>query len=211
MQSEHINELAAALCKAQMDIQGAKEDSANPFFKSKYADLYQVWQSCKDQLNKNGLCITQTLDYSEEKAFLVTSLLHTSGQWIKSRLPLPQVKPGAQEMGSCITYCRRYALSAIVGICPYDDDGEKAQKEHRPEPKKQEIKPETDKNKLHKKICSLGNLVSAEQLDKFLAFLSEKYSKPTLPYTADDAIFHALENDDQLGKFSEKLTLWLKT
>ena len=57
--SEQINELGAALAKAQGLIEGAKKDSANPFFKSKYADLASVWEACRKHLSDNGLSVTQ--------------------------------------------------------------------------------------------------------------------------------------------------------
>jgi len=54
---------------------------------------------------------------------LITMLLHASGQWIKSCLPIIAQKPDAQALGAAITYMRRFSLSAMVGICPEDDDG----------------------------------------------------------------------------------------
>lgn len=125
-QSQEIGALAAALAKAQSVMEGAKEDSSNPFFKSKYADLASVWAACKAPLTVNGLSVVQTVENGGEKAYLVTTLLHSSGQWIKSFMPILMSKQDAQSLGSAITYCRRYALSAIVGVCPADDDGEAA-------------------------------------------------------------------------------------
>jgi hypothetical protein len=58
---------------------------------------------------------------------MVTTLAHTSGQWMKSYLPLNPSKNDSQGMGAAITYLRRYSLSAIVGVvCDEDDDGETA-------------------------------------------------------------------------------------
>jgi hypothetical protein len=57
--SESINEIAAALAKAQSEMGGAVKDSANPFFKSKYADLSSVWDACRGPLTKNGLSVVQ--------------------------------------------------------------------------------------------------------------------------------------------------------
>jgi ERF superfamily len=140
MQSEHINELMTALAKAQGQMEAAITDSSNPHFKSKYADLASVWEACRDPLSKNGLGVTQTLDFLGEKQVLVTTLGHTSGQWIKSCIALPIQKNGPHELGSCITYCRRYSLAAIVGISPEDDDGNTAQKSYD-KPKKEVEQP----------------------------------------------------------------------
>ncbi len=206
MQSEHINELASALCKAQMEIEGAKTDSANAYFKSKYADLHTCWMACRDQLTKNGLCVVQTTDHEGDKSYLITTLMHTSGQWIKGKMVIPQVKPGPQELGSCISYCRRYSLSAMVGLSQYDDDGEDAMKAQREPAKKQEIKPDGSKNQLLKAICASGLLVGLDDVDGFLTYMSAKFSKPNEPYSKDMVTKHALENCD---KFSSQLKAWL--
>lgn len=127
-QSEQINELASALAKAQGEIKNASKDSSNPHFKSRYADLASVWQACREPLSKHGLAVIQTMSFSGEKPYLVTTLAHSSGQWIRSMIMLPIQKPGPQELGSCLSYCRRYALAAMVGVYQDDDDGEEAEK-----------------------------------------------------------------------------------
>jgi len=130
-QSQEIGKLAEALSIAQGRMKPALESSSNPFFKSKYADLNSVWQACKTPLVENGLAIIQTMEVQGEKTCLVTTLVHSSGQWIKSFLPIPSVKQDPQSVGSAITYCRRYALAAIVGISTSDDDAECAMQEIR--------------------------------------------------------------------------------
>jgi hypothetical protein len=129
MQSEQINELASALSKAQGEMTPAIKDSKNPFFKSSYADLSSIWNSCKEPLSKHGLAVVQTMDTQEGQFVLLTTLAHSSGQWMRSCLPILTEKNTAQGLGSSITYMRRYALSAIVGItCDEDDDGHEASK-----------------------------------------------------------------------------------
>ena len=125
--SPTLGALAAALAKAQAVIEGAKEEAVNPYFKSKYADLASVWSACKKPLTANGLSVIQTVENGGETAYLVTMLLHISGEWIRSFMPIYMTKKDPQSFGSAITYCRRYALAAIVGVCPADDDGEAAQ------------------------------------------------------------------------------------
>lgn len=125
--SEQTNDIAAALAKAQAEMMPAIKDSANPFFKSKYADLTSVWSACRDPLTKHGLSVTQTTSCeSDGKIMLITTLWHPSGQWIDSCLPVIPVKPDPQSLGAAITYARRFALCALVGICPEDDDGNMA-------------------------------------------------------------------------------------
>lgn len=121
-QSEQINELAAALSKAQGKITPAIKDSTNPFFKSKYADLSSVWDACKTALTENGLAVMQTTDYKDGQMVLLTTLAHSSGQWIRSCIPINPTKNDAQGIGSAITYMRRYSLASIVGVTTDEDD-----------------------------------------------------------------------------------------
>lgn len=124
--SPQINELAAALAKAQGEIQGASKDSANPFFKSKYADLAAVWDACRQPLSKNNICVMQPTSYTEKGIAVVTTLAHGSGQWMQGILPICAEKQNPQGIGSAITYARRYSLAGMVGIYQVDDDAESA-------------------------------------------------------------------------------------
>ncbi len=126
--SESISDLAAALSKAQGQIKGAVKDSANPFFKSKYADLSSVWEACRDALSSNELSIVQSPETAQNGITIETMLCHSSGQWITSSYVMPVSKVDAQAVGSAITYARRYALAAMVGVAPEDDDGNSAAK-----------------------------------------------------------------------------------
>lgn len=128
MKSDQIDELAKALSKAQSEIKHASRDAENPFFKSHYSTLSSVWDACREPLTKNGLSVVQTVDCVENRVCLVTILLHESGQFISGSIPLPMIKPDVQALGSEITYCRRYALAAIIGIASQDDDGNEAVK-----------------------------------------------------------------------------------
>lgn len=132
--SEQLNELAAALCKAQSQMQGAHKSSENPYFKSKYADLQSCWEALRKPLSDNGLSIVQTLGPTSEIVFLETMLLHTSGQWVLSAISIRPVKPDPQAYGSAISYARRYALAAITGLYSLDDDGNEASSQHKAPP-----------------------------------------------------------------------------
>jgi len=129
--SESITELAKALCNAQATMTTAKKDSLNPHFKSKYADLASVWDACREALTKNGLSIVQIPQADGNRITVSTILLHTSGEFIEGDLTMISGANTPQAFGSCITYARRYALSAFVGIAPDDDDGEEATKAFR--------------------------------------------------------------------------------
>jgi ERF superfamily len=120
--SSTIGKLFEALAKAQGQIQCALKDKKNPYFKSSYADLTSVWEACKPALSENGLAVIQTVEGTKLDMFLVTWLGHSSGEWMKSKLPLIMIKQDPQSLGSALTYARRYSLSAMVGVCADDDD-----------------------------------------------------------------------------------------
>lgn len=122
MKSEAINELATALSKAQANVETALEDKQNPHFRSHYASLNSVWQACRSALSNNGLSVSQITDIEGDMLVLNTYLMHSSGQWIRSRMPIISVKTTPQAIGSAVTYMRRYTLAAIVGVAPGDDD-----------------------------------------------------------------------------------------
>jgi hypothetical protein len=121
MESEQISELATALAKAQSTMGPAIINKQNPHFRNRYADLAAVFEAIRKPLTDNGLSITQTTELRDGAFILRTTLRHSTGQWIASEYPLPlNAKP--QELGSALTYGRRYELSAIVGVAADDDD-----------------------------------------------------------------------------------------
>jgi len=125
--SATIGKLAFALAKAQGQMENAKKDRANPFFKSRYADLASNWDTCRKPLADNELAVVQTFTDNEfGKVRILTTLIHSSGEWIGSVLTLTPKDISPQGIGSTITYGRRYALGAIVGIAADDDDGNAA-------------------------------------------------------------------------------------
>ena len=134
-QSQEIGELAAALAAAQATFTFASKDSTAAMGnagKRKYADLQSVLEAVREGLTANGLAVVQAPMPAENGIKLRTTLAHKSGQWMASELCLPQDKMGGvQGMGSALTYARRYALAAMVGIAQDDDDGETAMQESR--------------------------------------------------------------------------------
>ncbi len=125
--SESITELAKALNAFQSELQLAKKKETNPFFKSKYADLAEIWETCRPLLAKCGLSLSQMASVVGEHAVLTTMLMHNSGEWLSGDLILSPAKSNdPQALGSAITYGRRYAMSAMLGVATEDDDGETA-------------------------------------------------------------------------------------
>lgn len=141
-QSQQLDQLFTALAKAQGEMSTAAKDCANPFFKSRYADLSSVWAACREPLSKHGLSVLQIVQSSEHGDVLHTTLGHSSGQYMTSTMPI-RMKTDAkgndiQALGSTITYLRRYALSAIVGVAP-DDDNDGNGSAYKAQPKQETV------------------------------------------------------------------------
>src|SRR5512145_916936 len=97
-------------------MKGAAKDSANPFFKSKYADLASVWDACRDALADAGLAVFQPAKAEGAKVSVTTLLAHESGEWMADELTVTAKEESRQAVGSAITYARRYGLASMVGV-----------------------------------------------------------------------------------------------
>ena len=121
--SESIAALAGALAKAQLQIEPASKNATNPHFRSHYADLASIWDACRGPLNTNGLSIVQfPCDGDVGRTGLCTMLLHSSGEFISEVVTTRSQKDDPQGLGSALTYLRRYALAAVVGVTATEDD-----------------------------------------------------------------------------------------
>lgn len=123
--SDSIKNIAEALCKFQSEIESISKDAENPFFKSSYASLPAIIEATREPLAKHGLSYAQFPSGDSE---LDTILMHTSGEWISASFAMKPVDQKPQSVGSAITYARRYALCAILGLQVDDDDGNEASK-----------------------------------------------------------------------------------
>ena len=136
--------LTTVLAKAQSELKKAAKSADNPYFKSKYAGLEEVIEACRNTLNKHGIAVTQTVEYTPEvtrkgevsedkyttpqQTLLVTTLLYRD-QSIRSVIPLNYKLGDMQSFGSALTYARRYGLASICCLATedsLDDDGNKA-------------------------------------------------------------------------------------
>lgn len=126
--SESIANIASALLDFQGAVKGVKRDSANPFFKSKYADLEQVVETAKPHLQAAGIAFLQSPGTIQNDCLsMSTMLMHSaSGEWIIGTGEIPLGKKDPQGAGSAQTYAQRYHLMAMLGLPPTDDDGEAA-------------------------------------------------------------------------------------
>jgi hypothetical protein len=137
LMSESIGELMSSLLAAKKKFKPAVKDSENPHFHSKFVSLTGVLDAVEGALLDNDILLSQPIDVIDGKNVLVSRLMHVSGQWMASYYQLNPVKSDPQAEGSALTYARRYAAMALLGIAPEDDDGEaasRAQQRQRSEP-----------------------------------------------------------------------------
>lgn len=157
LMSGEINALAGALSKAQAAIESVSKDKQA--YGYKYADLASCLQAIKKPLSDNGLSISQLVTMDKDKQVLVTLLIHNSGQWLKSIFCIENVVMkqcnSLQQLGAGLTYARRYALSAIVGLTQEDDDAQSVPK----------IKKNEEASEKEETINKLITLCNADRLN----------------------------------------------
>jgi len=130
--SQTIKNIADALFQFDSEVAKISKTATNPFFKNKYAPLPEILAAIKEPLATAGLTVKQ---FPEGEHGMTTLIMHPlSGEWISSTYTMRPAKDDPQGEGSRITYQRRYALGACLGLnIDEDDDGNKAS-----EPKKTE-------------------------------------------------------------------------
>jgi hypothetical protein len=168
--SESIAVLSKALVLAQSEFPRVAFNSTNPYFNSNYADLGAVIETSKPILKSHGLAVSQLVEGAAGEVGITTLLIHESGEFISSSVTiLVDGKNLAQEAGKSITYLRRYALAAVLGLyADADNDGnDSPHKETKSPEKKTESKDETVYDCLNGKVIEL--FATAWNMDKGLA------------------------------------------
>lgn len=125
--SVETNELFAAFSQFQGDLTSAAKSKEGHGYK--YADLAQCIETAREPLLKHKLAVTQLMGQSDKGTTLTTMLTHSSGQWMRDTFVMEKAvlqggagKNPAQAMGASITYMRRYAYTAIIGMTQEDED-----------------------------------------------------------------------------------------
>lgn len=125
--SDSINELAAALSKAQAKLKNPHFDSVNPHFKSKFASLAAVREAVIPVLSAHGLSLSQWPVSNGTYAGCVTLLAHDSGQWVEEVFTIPIDKASAHGYASAVTYAKRISMQSVAAVVgDEDDDGNAA-------------------------------------------------------------------------------------
>lgn len=115
METKNLNKKLLAF---QKEIGTISKDGTNPHFKSSYATLPNILSEVKPVLNKIGLVLSQPVILNDVHTSITDS---ESGETIDSSISLP-VGLTPQQMGSAITYYRRYLLAGILSLEMEDDD-----------------------------------------------------------------------------------------
>lgn len=129
--SEQKANLIKSLVEARKVMSSAaKKNASNPHLKSNYANLESFLNAIRPALESNGLIIIQNAvdSDSNDTLKLETTIMHESGEYMSSVMPMPVAKKDAQGYGSAMTYARRYSIAAMFGIAQADDDGNAARK-----------------------------------------------------------------------------------
>jgi hypothetical protein len=161
--SDSIASLSKALVLAQSKFPQVNFNSTNPYYNSSYADLGAVIETAKPIMAECGLAVSQLVEGENSHVGITTMLLHESGEFISSFVTIPvEGKNIAQESGKAITYLRRYALSAILGLfSDADNDGNDVHKtdqkapEKKAEPKSESLSDETLYDCMNSKVIEL--------------------------------------------------------
>lgn len=124
MTDNHVAELNAALAAAQGEFPPIPKDKTvkTASYEFSYASLDTIIDKCRPALAKNGLAIVQLLEDTGTGPALRTELRHASGASVGSSFPLTRVPESPQQLGSLLTYLRRYALTALLGVAAEEDD-----------------------------------------------------------------------------------------
>ena len=127
------DKLIEALIKAQQEIDHVVQDEQNPFFKSDFASLRQVFDSVKKHLNNNGIYLQQVSHENEGGASIETIFFGHGSKVTSGKVSIPASKQDPQMFGSALSYAKRYSLLMACGIATRneDDDAERAMKTHR--------------------------------------------------------------------------------
>ena len=123
-QSAEVDKIFAAVVALQSEINNPKKSKQGHGYK--YAELAQIIELSREPLAINGLAVTQYCTAIEGQSYLVTQMIHSSGQWLRGYYPLEKAGMravnDAQQMGAAMTYARRYNLAAMLGVAQEDDD-----------------------------------------------------------------------------------------
>lgn len=132
-----MKNIGLKILQFQKKNRAEKTNAENPFFKSDYVTLDQVWKDIREDLQTLGLAVIQN-PISDNGGYGIESIIvdTATGETITARILMPLSKNDPQGVGSAITYARRYCLTAQLGLTVDSDDDGNAAVKHPTEPQK---------------------------------------------------------------------------
>jgi hypothetical protein len=131
--SEQTDKIDDAMASAQAElenpiknktakVEGVSKASGKPFsIGYSYSDIADILADCRPVLASHGVTIYQVPVINDGRALMLVTRLAKSGQWIEGDYPVCMIGVDHQDMGKAMTYARRYALGAMIGIAPEKD------------------------------------------------------------------------------------------
>lgn len=207
MQSDSINELAAAFAKAQKQfpvIERGREVEVKPksggSYTFCYAEFSDIRAAVKDVLSDNGLSVVQSTSMTANgNTVLITTLMHASGQWMRGEMPVRVTAEGPQAFGSALTYAKRYAYTSMLGLATEDDDDGNG----------------AEGNSVSARPARPpAGPVDSDAIAEFKALVAEAYARTDLPANARKFV---VEQHDRVKQYGDKVRMptekqleWLK-
>lgn len=202
--SESVVELATALAKAQGAMPAVPKNGRGQVGtqRTSYVTFDDLVATVKAPLAENGLSFLQMLDDGK----LTTMLLHSSGQWIAASMPVTAMEANRgtnamQALGSTLTYLKRYALAAMLGVASDEDDDASAS-DHKPQAKPQPKPAAAQSQDAPDEPPDAWDEDAQDEAPAFVAdtvkVLQTKAGKPYLMFTAGDEAASWFKGRDEL-------------
>lgn len=177
-----MKNLIQSLIAAQKEIKHAQKDAKNPHFKNHYATLESVIDATKNILLKNNIVVVQLV---QKDNVLVTKLIHESGEELSTEMNLIGAT-NMQQMGSALTYARRYSLAALLNIAQTDDDANEASNVNEQQTQKVDPVKATEGFKAEQKVANVEDYImpvgNTKVKGKKLRDINKDDLKSTLDY-----------------------------
>lgn len=112
----------AAFVEAQSEFEPIPFDKENPHFKAKYASLSAVLKATLPALNRHGIALTSRTKIEGDRIIVKTCLVFRGLPFVCATWPVGAVGTSPQQLGSALTYARRYSIQSVLGVAAEDDD-----------------------------------------------------------------------------------------
>ncbi len=182
--SPSLGRFAPAFVRVQAALQPVIKNHTNPAFKGAtpvtYADLASILEEALPILSANGFGIMQFPSTENNSLALMSMLIHESGEFVSATMPLLLQKADPQGEGSAISYGRRYAACAILGIRTVDDDGNEAsarpqRNQRQPEPQPEQASPPKAEGWSDAAAEASAHQAAADQSKQLFAIIGEDH------------------------------------